>query len=310
MKSILVLLLLGSGCSLSYEHGGVSLGQSAAQVKARLRDLREPVRIEGEGLKVKSGRLVRVPEDDPDVAFEFYEFTDGELTMIQIAYTPEADSKRVLAGVKATLGAPDLQALNMISTWEKEGGGASFVDFGETRAVRFYFEGEEEPREVSLRSLLLVARKTSYRFVFLGTSLLCALLALGAVFSIKRELGQVRRATPAIRTRADLNAYRRIGYRHKLADAGASVLLLVGGVIAVSGHMQDQIGLLDLFVLIPAFGAYAFAGKAYSALGKDISARLPVEDPELQAPWDAWIKVMNTPLALGGAKAMAEEASA
>jgi hypothetical protein len=317
MKRIVALLFLvvvATGCSLSYQHGGVALGDPFALVQAQLSDLRQPTRIQGEGLKVKKDRWVRIPADDPKVAFEFYNFSQGKLSSIQVAYRADVDPALVDTELEGQLGSPDTQVIG-IRYFEKEGGKAIFADFGEPRSVTFYFAGEDEEEEeeaieVSMRSSLLVGRKTSYRFAYLGLTALFALAAIAGVLVILRELQQVRRSTPAIRSRADLDAFRRLGYRHKLVDVVASVLLLLGAASTLIGFMAEEVKGLDLLLVTPVFLTYAGLGKSYSLLGKSITSTHRVEDPDQQEAWDAWLAVMNAPLGLANARGHAKDAGA
>jgi hypothetical protein len=311
-RALILLLLLASGCSLSYQHGAVALGKPAAAVKALLGDLRQPTRITGEGLKAEEDEWVRIPEDDPSVAYEIYTFTEGKLKSLQVAYAPDADPALLGGEVEGKLGSPDVKLLG-VSYFEKEGGTAIFTDFGKTKTVTFYFtdeEGEEEAVEASFRCLLLVGQKTSYRFLFLGACLLLGLCAIGSVLRILLELQGLRKSIPAIRSRADLDAFRRIGYRHKLTDVVASVLLLLGGASVVVGVMAEHVEGTDILLALPIFLAYAALGKSYSSLGKSLTKLHPVQDPEQQEAWDAWLEVMNTPLNLDNARALAREAGA
>lgn len=308
---VLVLLLSSAGCSLSYQHGQVSLGQSLASVQASLGDLRQPSRVEGKGLKLEEGSWVRIPEDDPEVVFEVYTFSGGELSSIHVAYAPEADLAGLSQQLEGKLGRPDVKILG-ISYFEKEGGRAIFGEFDKPQAQAFYFEGEEEEEAVDTvyAASLMVLRETSYRFAFFGACLPFIFVSIGGVFMIQRELNRVHQSTPAITNRANLNAYRRLGYRHKFVDAAASVLLLVAAGIAITGLGAEELKGLDIFLLVLLFTAYAAAGKSYSLLGKNITKTVRAEDPELQEPWDAWLQVMNTPFALSKAQALAKEAGA
>jgi len=309
---LLLPLLLTSGCSLSYQHGPVGLGKPAALVRALLSDLQQPTRIEGEGLEIEEDRWVRIPEEDPEVAFEFYTFREGKLNSIQVAYRPEVDPALIAAEVEGKLGYPDVKLLGA-RYFEKEGGRAIFADFGKTKSVTFYFageDGEEVAVETQLRSLLIVTRETSYRFAYMGACLLFGLVAIASVLVILRELQGLRTRVPAIRGRGDLDAFRRVGYRHKVADVVASVFLLLGGASAVIGFMAEQVRGMDLLLVIPIFLAYAALGKSYSSLGKSITSLHPVQDPDQQEAWDAWLAVMNKPFNLAAAQVLAKEAGA